>query len=872
MQLSTRATKFLIYLLAGWFVSAAQIQAASGPLLPGSPAVQMPEGMSPMLPGGMVPSPGAAPEPTRTPAFAPGGMPTPSSAEIADAFSMVEEMQRNDPAQFHKLEEQGRQMIRELAKHDPGQLENFAKQFGLTAEELVAEAEKPSEPLLPQPAQEDMLEEPEEELPFIRPQETPKPSLAPAPKPAAEAPSEKKPVPVDEGRVRRAIAQVSEHIESLRTKMASSPMVYEELRSLELDLLSLALLISIIDTPEHIKRIATGEYSDLVLALENLATTLLTEEPLIQALRPSQTKYDLLGVSPQVTDTQLEKVFKELKDTLSPAVIEKQLKKEGLTGEDLKRQVKAARITFAELEEAYDLIHDPITRRDIVDREIELEAKEQGLNSASSQAAIKEIREALGTALYKQEIISKMENYLEKYAPEELKLKKALAKEEKKRIDEQKRRARQRAVTTPGESFEPTIRLPHGHGEYGYPGGRSWSPEGYSRQRQGPSDYGSLSKRGPEIEKKRAPDEAGRSSTRQETLTPGEKEAQKIDKRSMKEVISDLDKKFKEFSKTYDAPESKKLMTDAFGTMPQKLKTLDSSFFELRQKLEPTAEMHKAGMEAEGAVGEKKPGEQKSEKEAKEAEEKSSVEKTEQSAGEKEPEQKALKEETTPEKKEATSSEEPSAEKKAEGAEGKPEKLEERVLSEKQNLESDIKRWGEDADALYTKLKVRELYDTFAALANKADMMQTARPPKDEESIAWRKFKTTFEQRGGPAEKAAATTPEAPAAKPKTKAKKRPLSIKGKLAELRKKLTGIEKVEFHDPDLKERKASIFDEFAEQIKAFKGFEKRVDGWFRRIPTVKEQESKKKEAGTGSKALEQKSSEAPASGTREIEKKG
>ncbi len=809
MKLVNIATKFLAFCMLVCLTGIDSLRAATqvgtgGPNMPMGPmqAGPMPGGMpgTMQLPGAPMDMPRAGQQAPLPPQ---GSMPSPTAEEIEDAFAKVEEIQKNDPEMFKRLEDAGKDIIKELAKQDPKQLEAFAQSFGLSPEELLAEAEKPSsaEPEAYVPA---TGEEPEEE-----PEEEPRPIKTPTTPKVIEPISSKKPVPVDEGRVRRAIAQVAEHIESLRTKMASSPNVYEELRSLELDLLSLALLIAIVDAPAHFTRLATGEYSDLVSAIEKLAAALIAQEQLIQAFRPSQTKYDLLGVSPQVTAKQLDKVFKELKKRLDPKVIEKKLKKQGLAGDDLKRQIKAARITFSEIEEAYDLIKDPVTRRDIVDRAIELEAKQQGIDLTTSKAAIADIREALSDALYRDEIISKLEEYLEKYAPEELKQKKAREKEEKKRLEEQKRRARQSPVLTPGEYFEPNISMPSAPYS-GYGTGSTtptWSPEASRYQPQYP-DYASTGDgkdRDRERDKGTEKDKPKGDGASTKELSQAEKEKNKIDTRPVKDIISSLDKKFKEFSKAYDEPANEKLRKSIFGQDQNEIKKLETELADQNKKMD---ELTKIEFEKEEKKGEAKPAETE--------------------GGEKKPE--------TATTGETTKTEEPKKEVKKSALTPEQEKLTKKMSGAEAELGQKIQTFNIGIDKLRTELKIDPVYEEFDKLSRVVNVLR-AQGPKDPEWQAWNKF-TEWYERGEPLP-APAQSADKPAV---TKAPKAKPSANKKIDTL---ITGLQNITGASEEEGVASRSILAEsevladFASKLMEIKKLERRVDRHFKsRVPTVEQ----------------------------------
>lgn len=775
MKLGNYATKNLVRIcVITCLAHIAYMPAAMKVPMPGDPKLQMPMNSGPMPQG----------FPGNVPQEFPGNIPTPSAAEIEDAFAKVEKIQQEDPALFKQLEEAGKEIIKELAKQDPAQLEEFAKSFGLSPEELLKEAEKPSAPM---PDEQPTVIEPEETTPpeeevGEEPQESPK---QPEQKKITEEPpaTGKKPIPVDEGRVRRIIAQVAEHTENLRNKMASSDAIAAEFGALQLDLLSLTLLAAIIDNPEHIKRLSSGEYQNIINALENLAVVFITQEPLIQAFRPSQTPYDLLGVSPQVTLKQLEKAFENLKKRLDPKAVEKRLKKSGLKDDDLRRQVKAAKITFSEIEEAYDLVADPITRRDIVDRAIELEAKQNGIDLATSKTAINEIREALSTALYKDELISKLENYLERYAPEELKLKKLNEKEMKKRLEEHKRLARRSPVITHGGTIEPVINIPSPNTSSSYLGSYPspvWTPEpAATRYQPNYPDFSPAPTTPQQTQSQPEKREEGQKQAPQ-METQGEREGKKIDPRPVKDIVSSLDRKAKEFSSALNDGNNQKIIKKILEEETPAIKKLETEFRENTRKLS-----------AAKAIKEQK----KSTKVSETQEKISEKEKTEQKVLSKEEEDALLKSQKTTEA----------------------------------DLERSKNELQKSIETYMTGLKFNDFYkelDTLYRIVNK----RRAKGPSEAEIFAWDKFKETYEKNEKATQKDTQQQLKAPAAPIKA----RP-ALKGQITDLRKKFkTTLKQAESDNislPELEDLNTAICKNIPTIIK-------NIDRWFNRPATVEQ----------------------------------
>ena len=551
------------YLIVMLLLASSLVSAQFGPM-PGAGPMGMPGG----APQGF--GPGQAPA---------GGMPTPTEQELEQILKMIEQAAAENPELIKEWERQGQ---REILKMSEADLAAFGQMVGIAPSVLREEAEKaladelgttPTAPQAPAAFEEEFT-----------------PQRPPAPQ-KLEQPAQPKPSKAATHQTSALIQGILKNLTELQTKAASVREVHELIRAWLQELRELMFYLSVIDRHEYHEHLSLPKFKNLSSALSTLYNALRTEVPAIALpddLIEEPTAYDILGVKKSAKDATIDAIYEQLSEKHDPKKLEKQLRAQGLDEKAIKQQVKKATLSFEAVEDAYEQLHNPQLRAQ-VDREIEAHKGLKQQKIAQATQALKNIRYAFEEAIYGNELLFGLEEFLQDYAPQQLALKKTMEEAEAKRLEEQKKQASITPSTTYGR-FEPDVRYAqtYDYDDYGY--GSNFNPysdygyDYYPDYSYGSDmDYnqpsgtgkGSGSAGGPAEEKKEKEDKGKKEdvSGGESSAAPSAKnlaDARKIDQRTPDEIIKSIDKNFDEFIKNYvKDPVMKthyKTMLDGFST------------------------------------------------------------------------------------------------------------------------------------------------------------------------------------------------------------------------------------------------------------------------------------------------------------------
>ncbi len=496
--------------------------------------------------------------PFETPSFAPpsGQMPMPSPDDFAALNQYLEELQQNDPAQLQELERMGNELIASLSDQE---LEEFSSMFGVDPQELRKEAEsyltqnEPQEEPEIRPEQQAERERPTKKEP--QKTETPQPAKTPA-KDAQKAQD-----------TTRALLKT---IEELRAKGAASELIESHLRTWEDDLVLLIFYLKLLDKAEHARRLPAHESGKIITTLANLEEKI---SPLIKLIDPSVEKkipneYAFFDFNKAPTTQELQTAYQKKRAQYEPKTIEATLTKQGKSTQAIKQELKLARITQIAIDEEYERLSDPKNLAEIQRKEAQIK-KEIEDTQKNWKLLLSKITKEFGDAFFEKKLLSKLEEYLQQYEPEELKIKKAQEKAIKEQEKEQAKRAKKAPETTKGSSVEPKIS--YGRIPKSYSGGRGssrgYSSGGYSS----PSSSSSYSDYNPSRPSSRSSSsssgsssygDSGRSSTSntavsrepEKTLADtAQAQGQKLTQKMLKTSMTDFTKLFNEVKSLVDA-------------------------------------------------------------------------------------------------------------------------------------------------------------------------------------------------------------------------------------------------------------------------------------------------------------------------------
>lgn len=488
---------------------------------------------------------------------APGGMPMPSEQELEQILQMIEKAAAENPELIKEWERQGQ---REILKMSDADLAAFSQMVGIAPGVLREEAEKAlADELAATPTQQPV----DEDLPTQRPVAQQKPTQPTAPK-------------ITKAETQQAgtlIKSLIKQLSEIQIKSASVREVHELMRAWIQELRELMFYLSVIDRHEYHQHLSLPQFKSLLSALTTLQNSLKTELSAVvlpDDLTEEGTLYDLLGVKKSASTAVLDAAYERLAAQHNPKKLEQKLREQQVPEKSIKQQVKKATLSFDAIEDAYEQLSNPKLRAQI-DREIQARKSLKQEKIAHATQALKSIKQSLEEAIYLEELLYKLEQFLQDYAPAQLALKKSIEEAEKKQLEEQKKRGSITPTSTYG-TFEPHVSYsqPSGYDDYGY--NSNFNPySDYGSYNNYPDySYGSdmdddydLSSPSNSASRNQAEQTDQEDAQKEQATPPSGKsyqgpsvkdvqESQKIDPRTIDEITKALDKNFDELVKNYE--------------------------------------------------------------------------------------------------------------------------------------------------------------------------------------------------------------------------------------------------------------------------------------------------------------------------------
>lgn len=481
-----------------------------------------------------------------------GGMHMPSDAELEAMFKEIEKIAAENPEIIKEWEREGQRAI--MAMSD-SELNEFSQLMGLDPAQLREEAARALAGELPQ----EIIPEPIKQEPVKnKPEKQPEKPLTPTSK-------------SDINVIKQTIQELISTLARIKQIASSVRDVYEMVREWSQELRDLMFYLHVIDQDEHYKELALPEFKNLVKIITELQKNLSLELPNLivpDDLTHQLTPYDMLDISSQASEKEINAAYENLAQKNNPKVLEKKLRAEGISDNNIKRLVKAARINFEVIEETYEQLKDEKLRKQI-NRTIQAEEQFNKQKLERAQEKLKNIKASLSQAIYSKQVLTELERFLQNYAQQEAALKKKMDEAEKKQAAEQKKRQGMRATETPGR-YDQTVSYSGRGNDYGY---HSDFPSYYDSKdwdRYRPDfNYGEKPR---EEEKKPSekPGEKTKEEKEKEEKTAKEnaekkaiqKKSDDVDKRSIDQLMNEIEKDLKLFGAEYTKSENKISLTN----------------------------------------------------------------------------------------------------------------------------------------------------------------------------------------------------------------------------------------------------------------------------------------------------------------------
>jgi len=446
--------------------------------------------------------------------FAPG-LPSPAEMPSPEELQrMVEDIEKNDPELFKLLQEEGRRIMIE-AGIDP---DSFDQQKPDTIHE-----EKPAD-------------------------STPKDTSAPT----SVKQENKAPV----GPIVRNVQEVELLLETLlhslnniRLKAHANGDVARLLERFKKELDDLFYYLPVIKNKPISTYLATADFTPLYTSLKTFSKKLALLEPqlIVEDIyaEKHETPYQILGVRPGSSLKKIRATFEQRMRAKDPKKLKKQLEEGDFSQKEKKNIVQANELQRKTLQEAYDTLSDPHTKKRL-DREHTLRVEQGLLGGRVSKELLSSIGKTFTDFIYHERILESIKKLVARYAPE--------AAEKKSKMEEDIKQERQRLEEAKKKVSPPSPLAPRSGGTYyppahnayyggGYPGG------GY------PSYYGDYSPRGEAggMQPRAGSDKEGSSGKPSRGGKGGDKDKEKEKKES-----SDKEKSKESKEDTKDTKKDKK--------------------------------------------------------------------------------------------------------------------------------------------------------------------------------------------------------------------------------------------------------------------------------------------------------------------------
>ena len=472
--------------------------------------------------------------------------------EDLKAFQQV--LNNMSPADIEKAAEAGRQMMGQMS---PKQLEEFADTLKVDPS-LLKTAGTPG---------------PDFEKPL--PEPTPKFAKEKVENQEKAVGTQAQPAKMRE--IKGLTSSLINHLESLLQKSNASDFIGYRISGVKRDIALLLYFLKIINKDVHFERLSQANYEKIYQAIKDLTETLSREEPKVM-LSQDETEfmspYDTLGVSFTASQKGIDAAYKKLIKKHDKHAVKRRLLKAGASQEDIEEQLRLTNLARERVEEAYEAIGDPKMREQI-NRGLSRNDTQKVFGDKQTTQALKEIVQAINTALFSASINDNLERFIQQYAPEEMKKKKFLEEAEKTHLEELKWKAFKQPVITYTGPIEPQVTLPRqpqapseGYG-YGYPGGAYPSgmyPGGYpqpsdrARPEEKPAkEAGSKDKKDKEQDKDKGKGgtEKGKELTKEEK--DRKRKSEEVDKRSPEKILKEMNKQLEKLKEVQ--PEAKRLIS-----------------------------------------------------------------------------------------------------------------------------------------------------------------------------------------------------------------------------------------------------------------------------------------------------------------------
>ncbi len=242
------------------------------------------------------------------------------------------------------------------------------------------------------------------------------------------------------------------NLNALRQKVAHNAPGSAPLEAWREALNTSIYFLTVMNKPEHHERLTNKEFAELITTLSSLDAALTLHTPHLASHVPynaEQSPYEVLRILPTAPQKEIDATIEQYRHDRAPATLRAQLATQGLSEKEIAAEIKQAKLTLATLEEAYEKISDPKIRAQ-TDRHLATLAKESQSVTQTTRRAVTAIAGALSEAVYKQQLLKNLEDFMRAYEPVQLKQRQDMLKAEAQRKKEREAAQKLQPSATPG--------------------------------------------------------------------------------------------------------------------------------------------------------------------------------------------------------------------------------------------------------------------------------------------------------------------------------------------------------------------------------------------------------------------------------------
>jgi len=269
---------------------------------------------------------------------------------------------------------------------------------------------------------------------------------------------------VEKKNMQETLERLQKHAELLQSKGIGDSIIAKRIRTVDQLLADLIIAAITLQKPEFIVWLAQPSEKRLWGILENLSRKLTEQEP--QVVEPLvdyadylDNPYKLLQITPDAKAAEINRAYQKLAAPYEPKAKEAALRAAGALDDDIKHELRLAKLNRQQLQNARDLLLDKNLRVG-VDKRLGASLQRYQYQSGAAKNLLSELTDTIMQVFYKYDLNNAVDEFLRRRAPEELEMRKTALRAEHLQLEEQKRRGLLRPVLSSSRQAREEFRTP----------------------------------------------------------------------------------------------------------------------------------------------------------------------------------------------------------------------------------------------------------------------------------------------------------------------------------------------------------------------------------------------------------------------------